>query len=88
MIQRARDFSRKASLGTKPILKPEIEDYIYQRYEALVLRLQSNYGLFTSFKREDITERQVSIDKRHFKNFSDIVTEVNLDAYLKLKDEL
>jgi hypothetical protein len=84
-IQRARVFSRVASAGSKPVLKPEIAKYIYGRYETEILKLNQEFGVFSAISKFDYKGRELA---KGLIDFTDIVTSFDINDYLNLKGTL
>ena len=84
-VQRARKFSRVATLGSKPVLKPEIVQYIYQRYQSDILKLYERFNIFSSLLNKDFVTTST---QPRVVDFLDIVTQFDIDSYLDLKNVL
>jgi hypothetical protein len=81
-LQRARKYSRVASAGTKPTLKPEISKFIYNRYSGVIDNLQSNYNLFNDLQSHT---NSTAIDPSCYTDFFNIVCSFDIEQYLKAK---
>jgi len=84
-LRRARVFSNVANVGTKPVLKPDISAYIYNKYEEELKELHTKYGIFSQIKD---TNPESALCKNNFTSFLDIVDSFDINRYLELKAKL
>ncbi|WP_282167893.1 hypothetical protein [Shewanella japonica] len=86
--RKARLFSFVATEGTKPKLKPEIEDYIYCKWKSVISGLNKEFNIFPELIKDIENKPSKELDLPTNLAFTDIVTDFDLDSYLKLKNKL
>lgn len=84
-IQRAREFVKIATVGSKPVLKVDIENYINLKYKNEIEDISSRYNIFNDIVNISKVNVDYSFDKNKMVDFFDIVTKFDIEEYLSLK---
>lgn len=84
LIKAARSFSIRANAGNRPILKKDIEEYIYKKFHDEIIYLYKEFKLFERIAMNNFNH--VELEK--YNDFIDIVDNFNIYDYLELKKSL